>query len=153
MPMNEITDTPTAPDRDAVRARVQSCFERSGLLHHLGAHLGDVAPGRVHIHLPYGSELTQHLGFFHAGATTSIADAAGGFAGLTLVPEDCTVLSVEFKINLLAPAQGESLEAVGRVIRSGRTLLVAQVDVFAVKLGEKKPVALMQQTLMCLPEK
>lgn len=151
--MNDSSDTSIAPDRDAVRARVQACFDRSGLLLHLGARLGDVAPGRVHIHLPYGSRLTQHLGFFHAGATTSIADAAGGFAALTMLPADRTVLSVEFKINLMAPAQGESLEAVGRVIRSGRTLTVAQVDVYAVELGEKTPIALMQQTLMSIPER
>lgn len=142
-----------SPDRAALRARIQLNFERSGLLMHLGAHLGDVGPGRVHIHLPYGSELTQHLGYFHAGATTTIADSAGGFAALTMMPAGHTVLSVEFKINLLAPAQGESLEAVGRVIRCGRTLSVTQVDVYAVKQGEKVPVALMQQTLIGLPEK
>ncbi|MER1967607.1 PaaI family thioesterase [Castellaniella sp. GW247-6E4] len=149
--MNE-NPAPSAT-RDELQARIQSSFERSGLLRHLGAHLGEVAPGRVHIHLPYGAELTQHLGFFHAGATTSIADTAGGFAALTMVPPGHTVLSVEFKINLMAPAQGESLEAVGRVIRAGRTLLVAQVDVYAVELGEKTPVALMQQTLMSISEK
>uniref|UniRef100_UPI0033407ADE PaaI family thioesterase n=1 Tax=Castellaniella defragrans TaxID=75697 RepID=UPI0033407ADE len=151
--MNENATADTAPTREELRARIQSSFDRSGLLLHLGAHLGDVAPGRVHIHLPYGASLTQHLGFFHAGATTTIADAAGGFAALTLLPADRTVLSVEFKINLMAPAQGESLEAVGRVIRTGRTLSVVQVDVYAIGLGEKTPVALMQQTLISLPEK
>lgn len=151
--MNDTPSSDTAPDREAVRARVQDCFDRSGLLCHLGAHLGEVAPGRVHIHLPYGAQLTQHLGFFHAGATSAIADAAGGFAALTRTPIGYTVLTVEFKVNLMAPAQGESLEAVARVIRSGRTLTVVQVDVYAVQLGEKTPVALMQQTLMSIPEK
>jgi len=148
-----MNENPAPANRDELRARIQSSFERSGLLRHMGAHLGEVAPGRVHIHLPYGAELTQHLGFFHAGATTAIADAAGGFAALTVMPPGHTVLSVEFKINFMAPAQGESLEAVGRVIRSGRTLSVTQVDVYAVELGEKKPIALMQQTLMGIPEK
>ncbi len=120
---------------------------------HFRAHLGDVAPGRVHVNLPFSPALTQHLGLFHAGATASIADAAGGFAAYTQAPENCTVLSVEFKINLLAPAQGESLEAIGQVIRAGRTLTIVQVDVFALKAGEKTPVALMQQTIMNVPDR
>src|SRR5690606_19291497 len=97
--------------------------------------------------------MTQHHGYFPAGGTTTTADPAGGFAALTTLPPGHTVLTVEFKINLMAPAQGESLEAVGRVIRAGRTLTVAQVDVYAVQLGEKTPIALMQQTLMSMPEK
>lgn len=145
-PRNDMT-------RDEMRAKTQAHFDRSGLLVHLGAHLGEVAPGRVHVHLPYGPEMTQQMGYFHAGATTTIADAAGGFAALTLMPRGHGVLSVEFKINLLAPAEGESLEAVARVLRSGRTLTVTQVDVYALKQGEKIPVALMQQTLIGIPEK
>lgn len=140
-------------DTAALRNRVQTLFDRSGLMLHLGAHLGDVAPGRVHVHLPFSPALTQHLGLFHAGATAAIADAAGGFAAFTQAPEGCTVLSVEFKINLLAPAQGESLEAVGQVVRKGRTLTIVQVDVFALEAGQKTPVALMQQTIINLPER
>lgn len=147
-----MTSPTAAPDTAALHARIQDSFDRSGLMLHLGARLGDVAPGRTHIHLPYSTTLTQHLGYFHAGATTSIADAAGGFAGMTLAPLGHTVLSVEFKINMLAPARGESLEAVGRVIRSGRTLTVVQVDVYALNADEKTPIALMQQTLINLPE-
>lgn len=147
-----MTPLTAAPDPAALHARIQDCFDRSGLMHHLGARLGDVAPGRTHIHLPYSADLTQHLGYFHAGATTSIADAAGGFAGMTLAPRGHTMLSVEFKINLLAPARGESLEAIGQVVRSGRTLTVVQVDVYALNAGEKTPIALMQQTLINLPE-
>lgn len=145
--------SPASPDTDALRRRIQPLFDRSGLMHHLDARLGDVAPGRAHVHLPYSPSLTQHLGFFHAGATTSIADAAGGFAAMTQAPEGHTVLSVEFKINMLAPAQGESLEAVGRVVRKGRTLTIVQVDVFALNAGQKTPVALMQQTIMNVPER
>ncbi len=147
-----MTSLTAAPDTAALHARIQDCFDRSGLMHHLGARLGDVAPGRTHIHLPYSADLTQHLGYFHAGATTSIADAAGGFAGMTLAPQGHTMQSVEFKINLLAPARGESLEAIGQVVRSGRTLTVVQVDVYALSAGEKTPIALMQQTLINLPE-
>lgn len=142
---------PATQDLDAIRSRIESEFNRSGMLLQINARLGDVAPGRVHIHLPYGSSVTQHLGYFHAGASSTIADAAGGFACMTLVPEDRTVLSVEFKINFMAPAQGESLEAVAQVVRSGRTLMVVQADVYALKAGVKKAVALMQQTIISIP--
>ncbi len=133
-------------DTNALRTRIQTNFDRSGLMLHLGARLGEVSRGRVHIHLPFSPSLTQHLGLFHAGATTTIADAAGGFAALTLAPADHTVLTVEFKINFLAPARGESLEAVGHVIRAGHTLTISQVDIFALQAGQKTAVALMQQT-------
>jgi uncharacterized protein (TIGR00369 family) len=146
-----MTSSSGTPDLVALRERIQADFERSGLMLHLGAQLGEVAPGRVHIHLPYAPSLTQHLGYFHAGATTSIADAAGGFAAMTVAPAGHTVLSVEFKINLLAPAVGESLEAIGRVARAGRTLTIAQVDIYALKAGDKTPIAMMQQTIMNLP--
>lgn len=151
--MTTSAESPSTTDAAALRARIQADFDRSGLMLHLGARLGDVAPGRVHVHLPFSPGLTQHLGLFHAGASSTIADAAGGFAAMTLAPPDHTVLSVEFKINLLAPARGESLEAVGRVIRAGRTLSICQVDVYALNAGEKTPVALMQQTIMSLPDR
>lgn len=115
---------------------------------HLGAELAEVSPGRVVIRLPFRDELAQQHGFFHAGTTTAIADSAGGYAGLSVFSEDGEVLTVEFKINLLAPARGECLEATGSVIRSGRTLTVCQLGVFAVAAGERILVALGQQTLM-----
>lgn len=133
--------------------RVQRDFERAGLMRHLGAYLGDILPGEVHVHLPYSANVTQHFGYFHAGATSTIADTAGGFAALTALKPGYSVLSVEFKINLLAPAQGESIVAIGRVIRSGRTLTITQVDVYALQAGQKTHVALCQQTLIAIPEK
>ena len=99
---------------------------------HLGAELTDVAPGRVVIGLRFQQGLTQQDGFFHAGATGAIADSAGGYAALTLFPIGSSVLTVEFKFNLLAPAKGGQLEAIGSVVRSGRTLTVCQLEVFAV---------------------
>ncbi|MCI4568899.1 PaaI family thioesterase [Lysobacter sp. CFH 32150] len=120
---------------------------------HLGAELADVAPGRVVIRLLFRDELTQQNGFFHAGATSAIADSAGGYAGLTLFPAGSSVLTVEYKINLLAPAQGDHLEAIGSVVRSGRTLTACQLEVFAVAGGERTLVALGQQTLICLQAK
>src|SRR3546814_977251 len=87
-------------------------------------------------------------GFFHAGGTSALADTAGGYAGFTLFPQDSSVLTVEFKINLVAPARGDYLEAVGKVLRSGRTLTICQLEVHAVLNGKKELVAIGQQTLM-----
>src|SRR6476646_2080046 len=107
---------PATPD---IRARIPDSFDRQGLMAHLGARLTHIGPGRVHITLPSRPEVTQQHGYFHAGATSAIADSAGGYAAFTLFDEGTTVLTVEFKINLLAPAEGERLEAVGTVIKPG----------------------------------
>ncbi|MFB7997382.1 PaaI family thioesterase [Streptomyces sp. NPDC056002] len=116
---------------------------------HLGARLTRIAPGVVHIVLPARPEVTQQHGYFHAGATSSIADSAGGYAAFTLFPENTEVLTVEYKINLLAPALGNHLEAVGTVLKAGRTLTVCRLEVFAVQVdGTRKLVANGQQTLI-----
>ncbi|WSB32820.1 PaaI family thioesterase [Streptomyces scopuliridis] len=131
-----------------VRDRVRASFERQGLMGHLGARLAHIAPGRVHIVLPGRPEVTQQHGYFHAGATSAIADSAGGYAAFTLFPENTSVLTVEYKINLLAPAEGDHIEAVGTVVRSGRTLTVCQLEVFGVEDGRRTLVATGQQTLI-----
>lgn len=136
-----------------VRDRVQSSFDRQGLMGHLGARLTVIAPGRAHIVLPARPEVTQQNGYFHGGATSAIADTAGGFAGYTLFPDDTSVLTVEYKINLLAPAEGDHLEAVGTVLKPGRTLTVCRLEVFAVRGEERKLVANGQQTLICIPKR
>ncbi len=133
---------------EEVQARVRESFERQGLMHHLGARISEIAPGRVHIVLPSRPEVTQQHGYFHAGATSAIADSAGGYAAFTLFPEDTSVLTVEYKINLLAPAEGDHLEAVGTVLRPGRTLTVCRLEVFAVAGAQRKLVASGQQTLI-----
>ncbi|MFF7204474.1 PaaI family thioesterase [Streptomyces sp. NPDC008141] len=115
---------------------------------HLGARLAHIAPGRVHITLPHRPEVTQQNGYFHAGATSAIADSAGGYAAFTLFPEDSSVLSVEYKINLLAPALGDHIEAIGTVLKSGRTLTVCRLEVFGVRRDERSLVATGQQTLI-----
>jgi uncharacterized protein (TIGR00369 family) len=107
-------------------------------MRHLGARLANIAPGRVRIVLASRPELTQQDGYFHAGATTAIADTAGGYAAFTLFPEDTAVLTVEFKINLLAPAVGEQLEAVGSVVKSGRTLTVCHLEGSASEKGRDR---------------
>lgn len=131
-----------------VQARVRASFDRQGLMEHLGARLTQIAPGRVHIQLPSRTEVTQQHGYFHAGATSAIADSAGGYAASTLFPEESSVLTVEYKINLLAPAEGDYLEAVGTVLRSGRTLTVCNLEVFAVASPRRTLVATGQQTVI-----
>jgi uncharacterized protein (TIGR00369 family) len=131
-----------------VQARVRSSFDRQGLMEHLGARLTHIAPGRVHIQLPSRTEVTQQHGYFHAGATSAIADSAGGYAAFTLFPEESSVLTVEYKINLLAPAEGDYLEAVGTVLRSGRTLTVCNLEVFAVTTARRTLIATGQQTVI-----
>ncbi|WP_405851005.1 PaaI family thioesterase [Streptomyces niveus] len=116
---------------------------------HLGARLAHTGPGRVHIELPARPEVTQQHGYIHAGATSAVADSAGGYAALTLLDEESDVLTVEYKINLLAPTAGDHLEAIGTVLKSGRTLTVCQLEVYAVQGGsERKLVANGQQTLI-----
>jgi uncharacterized protein (TIGR00369 family) len=133
---------------EAVRERVQASFERQGLMTHLGARIAHITPGEVHIVLPSRPEVTQQHGYFHAGATSSIADSAGGYAAFTLFPEGTSVLTVEFKINLLAPAEGDQLEAVGTVIKPGRTLTICRLEVFGVTADRRTLVAAGQQTLI-----
>jgi uncharacterized protein (TIGR00369 family) len=117
-------------------------------MRHLGARIAHIAPGRVHIVLPSRPEVTQQHGYFHAGATSAIADSAGGYAAFTLFRENSAVLTVEYKINLLAPAVGEHIEAVGTVLKSGRTLTVCRLEVFGVQGSQRSLVATGQQTLI-----
>jgi uncharacterized protein (TIGR00369 family) len=138
------------PVQGDIERRVRDSFARQGLMGHLGATLQEVRQGLVVIRMPYRPELSQQHGYFHAGGTSAIADSAGGYAGFTLFPENSSVLTVEFKINLLNPARGDFLEAVGRVIKSGRTLTICGLEVFAVTSSEKVLVAVGQQTLICI---
>ena len=130
--------------------RVRASFGRQTIMELLGASMTRVEPGEVEIELPFRADLCQQHGFFHAGVTSTIADSAGGYAAFTLFPADASVLTVEFKVNLLAPADGERLRALGRVVKPGRTLTVTEVEVFAVKGGREKNCARMSQTLICL---
>ena len=115
---------------------------------YLGAVLERVEPGRVEISCAFRPELSQQHGFFHAGIISTIADSAGGYAAFTLFPADSGVLTVEFKINLTAPADGERAIAVGEVIRSGRTLTVCRIDAHVEKAGKRTHCATGLATLM-----
>lgn len=136
---------------DIIR-RVEDSFKAQGLMHHLGVEIACIRPGEVTLRLPFRPELTQHHGFFHAGSTATLADTAGGFAGFTLFPRDSTVLTTEFKLNLLSPALGDCLEAVGRVVKHGRTLTVCQLDVYSISDTGRTHVATGLQTLICVQQ-
>jgi uncharacterized protein (TIGR00369 family) len=113
----------------------------------IGASLTLVEPGQVEVALPYRDDLTQQKGFIHGGIIGMIADTACGYAAYSLMPADCSLVTVEYKINILAPARG-SLVARGEVVRAGRTLTVTRGEVYA---EDGKHIASMQQTLMMLP--
>jgi uncharacterized protein (TIGR00369 family) len=131
-------------------ARIRRSFARQGALATLGATLARVAPGEVEIHLPFRPELSQQHGFLHAGITTAVVDTACGYAALTLMPAGAAVLTIEFKVNLLAPGQGELFVAIGRVVKPGRSVTVCSGEVEALRGGERKSVALMQATMMAV---
>ena len=136
-----------APDPD-FEARVRRSFDRQRLMGTLGAIVDDVAPGRVSLRLPFREDLTQQHGFVHAGAIAALADSACGYAALSLMPRDAGVLSVEFKINMLAPAKGDAIVARAEVIRPGRNIMVCRADVFSRVDHVEKLVAAMQGTMM-----
>jgi uncharacterized protein (TIGR00369 family) len=135
---------------DAIAQRVRASFDKQGLMRHLGAELREIDRGRVTIALPSRDEVTQQHGYIHAGATSAIADSAGGYAALTVFPDDAEVLTVEYKINLLAPAEGERLDAIGTVVKAGRTLTVCALEVFGIRGDQRTLVATGQQTLICI---
>jgi len=119
----------------------------------LGARLTRVAPGEVDIELPYRADLTQQHGFLHAGIVTAALDSTCGYAAFSLMPPHAGVLSVEFKVNLLAPAQGELLIARGRVLRAGRTISVCQADGVMRSGGQEKHIATMLATIMTVMDR
>jgi uncharacterized protein (TIGR00369 family) len=131
-------------------ARIRDSFDRQGAMSHFGARMTRIEPGEVEIELVYRPELTQQHGFFHGGITGAIADTAGGYAAFTLIPADATMLTVEYKINLIAPADGEKLIAIGRVVKPGRTLTICEMEVAAVKDGAVTVCARGMQTLIRL---
>ncbi len=131
-----------------IERRIQADFTRQPVLASIGAMLAGVKPGEVIIELPIRPDLTQQHGFVHAGIITLVADAACGFAALTLMPPNAQVLSVEFKVNLLSPAVGKKLIARGWVVKPGKTLTVCMGEIHARNGGEDKLVAMMVATMI-----
>lgn len=145
------TRRPVLEPRNANYERdVRASFAAQGIMNLLGATMRTVEPGFCIIELPFNPNLTQQDGFFHAGATSTIADSAGGYAAYSLMPPGSRVLTVEFKVNLLSPAKGERLQAEASVIKSGRNLTVASIHVNAIRDEQSTLCAIMQQTTMCL---
>lgn len=143
----------TEPADPQFAARVRASFARQPMMQTIGATLDVVAPGRADISLPFRSDLTQQHGYLHAGVVATIADSACGYAAYTLMPAGASVLTVEYKINLLSPARGERFVARARVIRPGRTLTVVQGDVFAVAGGDERLTATMLATIITLRDR
>ncbi|MGH9745822.1 MAG: PaaI family thioesterase [Candidatus Acidiferrales bacterium] len=133
--------------------RVRDSFARQGLMRHLGAEVTALVPGGCEIRVPYRQELTQQHGYFHAGVTAAIADTACGYAAYSLMPSNYSVLTVEYKINLVAPAVGELLIARARVVRSGKTLKICAADVFASKAGHETLCATSLSTIMAMQDR
>lgn len=150
MPEAAVNAVRFVPPDPGYAARVRASFDRQGAMQLIGARIVDVQPGRCTIELPYRRDLTQQHGYIHAGIVSSIADSAGGYAGFTLYPADSSVLTVEYKLNLVAPASGERLIAEAEVVKPGRTLMITRGEVFAERNGERTLCAIMQQTLIVL---
>ena len=129
-------------------SRVHESFARQQFMQTIGAKLKDVSPGSVEIHLPFNRSLTQQHGFFHGGLIGTIADNAGGYSAFTLMAVTDSVLTIEFKVNFMTPANGELLIARGRVLRPGRTITSCQSDVYIVRDGQEKLCATMLGTFM-----
>jgi len=130
--------------------RVRASFERQNAMELIQATMPLIEHGRTEIHLPHWPGIEQQHGFVHGGVVGMIADSAAGYAAMTVVPASASVLTVEYKMNLVAPADGDTLIARGKVVRPGRTLIVTQAEVFAVKDGRETLCALMQQTIMVM---
>ena len=140
------------PSNPLFAEAIRASFARQAIMHLIGAELGRLEPGMVEIRLPYRADLTQQHGYLHAGIITTVADSACGYAAFSLMPADSEVLSVEFKINLLRPAQGQTFLARAEVVKPGKTLTVVQADVFAVSEQGDRLIATMQGTMICLKQ-
>ncbi len=134
-------------------SRIKESFARQTFMEYIGAKLAEVKPGYCEIHVPYRKELTQQHGYFHAGVVGTLADNAAGYAAYTLMAVDSSILTVEYKVNLMAPGNGEMLIAKSTVLKYGRTLTICRTDVFVQKNGVEKICAAAQVTLIELAEK
>ena len=134
-------------------ARVRASFARQGAMATLGASLASVDAGCVVLELPWAQALTQQHGFLHAGMVATALDSACGYAAFTLMPVEAAVLTIEYKINLLAPAKGALFRMVGEVVKPGRTISVVDGRAYAVEDGQQKLIATMTCTVMSVYDK
>ena len=138
---------PANPDFES---RVRDSFARQPMMDHIGAELTVVAPGYCEIDMPYLRSLTQQHGYIHGGAMATIADSAAGYAAFTLAPADHSILTVEYKLNLVRPGEGKRFIAKGVVVKPGKILTVVNADVYAVREGKEVLCVTSIQTLMSL---
>ncbi|MAL79822.1 MAG: DUF4442 domain-containing protein [Sneathiella sp.] len=138
---------PRNPDYDAV---VRDSFSRQPFMAEIGAAITHLEPGICELTLPMRPGLTQQHGFFHGGLVSALTDSAAGYACYSLYPPDSTILTTEFKVNLLNPAEGKTLRARGEVIKSGRTLFICRADAYAEGEGESRHCLTGLFTMMCL---
>lgn len=141
------TFTPADPD---FIQRVSDSFQRQAVMAHMAIRLHRVGAGEVELVMPYQGSLTQQHGFLHAGVVATALDSACGYAAFSLMPVEAAVLSVEFKVNLLAPARGESFRFIGRVVKAGRTITFTEAEALALHAGQEKRIATMSGTMMAV---
>jgi uncharacterized protein (TIGR00369 family) len=134
-------------------SRIRSSFAKQGHMTAVGATIGPISYGSVEIALRPSAATSQQHGFVHGGIVSAIADTAAGYAALTVMPPGTGVLTIEFKINFIAPAAGDRIIARGRVVKAGRTLVLTQADVFADTDGKEKPIALLTGTMMVIQDR
>jgi uncharacterized protein (TIGR00369 family) len=132
--------------------RCRASFARQQAMALIGARMTAIAPGSCEIELPFRAEITQQKGYVHGGIVGMVADTACGYAAYSLMPASASLVTVEYKINILAPGCGERLLARAEVIKSGRTLSITRGEVYAEQGGAQTLCAVMQQTLMMLPD-
>src|SRR5439155_22570139 len=150
----EIVVEPPVPQDPQFADRVRASFARQEVMRTLGATLTRVEPGLVEIALPFRNDLPQQHGFLHAGVITTIVDSACGYAALSLMPAQTGVLSIEYKVNFLAPARGSRFIARGRVLRAGKTITVCMGDVMAVQDdGQEVVIATMLATMLVVRDR
>jgi uncharacterized protein (TIGR00369 family) len=146
--MSQSQYLPADPDFER---RVRASFDRQPVMGLIGARLTQVMPGQVQIEMPFDARLTQQHGFMHAGITGTLLDSACGFASLTLMPADAGILTIEYKVNCLAPAAGLRFRFTGRVRKAGRTITLAEGEAMAIDAaGRERLVATMTATEMTI---
>jgi uncharacterized protein (TIGR00369 family) len=145
--MPEAVFTPQDPNYEQ---RVRSSFARQAAMKTIGASLAAIEPGRVVIEMPFSQALTQQHGFMHAGMIGTALDSACGFASFTLMPDGAAILTIENKINLLAPGKGQLFRMEGVVVKPGRTITVVEGRAWAIDEGREKLIATMTATEMTI---
>ncbi|RLA15977.1 MAG: phenylacetic acid degradation protein [Gammaproteobacteria bacterium] len=138
------------PKYQDYQAKVKKSFADQAVMKTIGASIKAIGAGEIEIEFPYQSSLTQQNGFIHAGIVSTVLDSACGYAAFSLMPEDASVLTIEFKINLLSPAKGDRFRGYGKVKKAGRTISVAEAELYAFSDQGRKLVATMVGTLMAI---